>query len=126
MNLLLSSACFFAFLLVPPVLLGLRAVRGRPAWWLLLLLVAVLGWLSWFSAYAFYHQHVDQLIAQGGELPEGWDSDGAAGVFALYMGWFVSLLYFLPWVALYAVIALFRSRGRNRQASSADDSRETE
>lgn len=122
MNVILYNLFFFLFLLLPPALLAIRLARGRPEWWLMVVLIAVLGWLSWFGAFAFYQQHIAELIEQGAELPEGWDSDGAAGVFALYMGWLISLLYFLPWLALYLLAGLAR-RGMRKlsQPGSNDD-----
>jgi hypothetical protein len=42
-------------------------------------------------------------MAQGKQLPEGWDSDGASGVFVLFGGWLFSLVYFAPWLAIYAL-----------------------
>lgn len=119
MNVILSGFCFLFFLLLAPVLLAFRFFRQRPAWWMIGPLIAVLGWLAWFGAYFFYQLHIGELIEQGAELPEGWDSDGAAGVFALFMGWLISLLYFLPWLAVFLLATLIR--GLLRKQGSEDD-----
>ena len=120
-NATLSGACLVFFLLLPPVLLALRLFRARPAWWSIGVMVVVFGWLSWFGAYFFYQQHISQLIAQGAELPEGWDGDGAAGMFALYMGWLVSLFYLLPWLVVYISANLLRRFVRRSSAPDPDD-----
>ena len=86
-----------------------------------MVLVAVLGWLTWFGSFAFYQQHIAELIERGAELPEGWDSDGAAGVFALYLGWMISLLYFLPWLLLYLLVGLARRGLRKMSRPGSDD-----
>jgi len=76
-------------------------------------MIAVLGWLFWFGTFMFYQLNISDLIAQGAELPEGWDSDGAAGVFALFLGWLISLIYFMPWLAIYLFSAVVRRWVRN-------------
>lgn len=74
-------------------------------------MVMVLGWLFWLGQFMFYQLSVYDLMEQGAELPEGWDSDGAAGVFALYFGWAFSLIYFLPWFVIYVLTSVIRQLG---------------
>ncbi len=99
----LYEFCFIMFLALSPVILLIKFWCGRPRWWLVILLITILGWFFWLSAFVFYQLHISDLIAQGAELPDGWDSDGAAGVFALLFGWLISIIYFLPWFAVYGL-----------------------
>ena len=53
---------------------------------------------------------ISRLIEQGRdeELPEGWDSDGASGLFALGLGWLPPLAYFIVCLGIYAIAASMR------------------
>ena len=103
----------FVFSIFPPALLIVRFVARKPAWWVILislLLFVVVGWLFIVGAFVFDQLHISELIQQGrgDELPEGWDADGARGVFAVFLGWLLPLVYCLVWLVLYAVAALVR------------------
>ncbi len=63
-----------------------------------------LGWILVFGTFMFYQAHLGDLITHNEELPDGWDSDGASGVAAMLFGWLISLIYTLPWLAIYAFI----------------------
>jgi hypothetical protein len=111
---ILHSIASYSFLVFPPILLLLKFITKKPAGGLLVLLVvlyALLGWPLIFFAYAEDQSHINELINQGRyeELPKGWDSDGGAGVGALFLGWIFPLFYFLAWSVVYAVAAIIRS-----------------
>ena len=101
----LASVCFFMFLLFSPGLLLLRFLISRPAWWLIVVAIVMVGWGLVIGTYLFNQLHISDLIDQGRdhELPPGWDSDGAAGLFAFFGGWLISLVYFLFWLSLYGI-----------------------
>ena len=109
MNGFLCDLSICLFLLLPPSLLAYKFLKNRPAWWLIIVLVIVLGWLFWFSTYIFYQLNIADLIDAGKELPDGWDSDGAAGLFAVFGGWLVALAYFVPWLAIYWLAVMIRA-----------------
>jgi predicted PurR-regulated permease PerM len=103
----------FLFLAFPPTLLILRFVAKRPAWWLVVLLAflfVLAGWVSIVGTFVADQVHISELIDQGRdeELPEGWDSDGGRGVFAVFFGFLFPLVYLLFWFALYGLAALIR------------------
>ena len=76
----------------------------------LFVLFVLLGWGLVFNAYVDEQEHINELIDQKRyeELPEGWDSDGASGLFALFGGWLVPLAYFAVWLAVYTVATIIR------------------
>lgn len=88
----------------------------KPAWWLILLLIVILGWSVVIVVYMEEQMHISELIDQGrnNELPEGWDSDGASGLFAVFGGWLVALAYLLPWLAIYILASITRRLFRPR------------
>lgn len=112
----------FLFLAFPPALLILRFVTKRPAWWIVALLAVLFvlaGWVSVVGAFVADQVHIGELIDQGrdDELPDGWDSDGGRGVFAVFFGFIFPLVYLFFWFALYGLAAFirmpFRLRKRN-------------
>ena len=119
-----DSMVFFLFLTFPPALLFFRFIARKPAWWIVLLLAllfVVAGWVSIVGTFVADQVHIGELIDQGrdDELPEGWDSDGARGVFAVFFGFLFPLVYLLFWFALYGLAALIGMpfRLKNRQCS---------
>ena len=109
----------YVFLAFTPALLAIKFITQKPAWWLIVLLIVLLGWGIVIGAYIEEQSHISELIKQGrnDELPEGWDSDGASGAFALLGGWLFALAYLIPWLAIYALAAqirkLFKSKEKN-------------
>ena len=83
-------------------------------------MIMTLGWLFILASFAFYHEHIGDLIAQNQELPEGWDGDGASGAAALFFGWLISLIYTLPWLVMYVLIAAIRRWGQNNRSPDSD------
>ena len=83
-----------------------------------MVLFALLGWGLVFTAYVGEQEHIGELIEQERyeELPEGWDSDGASGLFALFGGWLVPLVYFVLWLVIYTLAAMVRCLFTLKQA----------
>lgn len=90
MNDAMASLCIILFLAFPPALLVLKFTTNRLVWWIILVVILLLGWGLLFGTYTFSQLNIEDLIAQKKELPDGWDSDGASGLFALYI-WLVAL-----------------------------------
>jgi TM2 domain-containing membrane protein YozV len=114
MNEILSHLLLGLFLALPPILLFLRFWNQKPGWFILLLLIAILGWVLLYGSFIFYHQHIADLAAQNKELPEGWGRDGATGLAIMFFGWLLSIFYSLPWLLVYA---LARVSGTRRKKS---------
>ena len=117
----IASVVICSFLVFPPVLLISKFITKRPGWWpivLLIVLFSLLGWGLIFSAYIGEQARISELIEQKryGELPEGWDSDGASGLFALFGGWLVPLAYFVLWLLVYTLAAMMRRLFTSKQA----------
>jgi len=107
------SIAIYSFLAFPPALLILKFIIKKPGWWLIVLLIVLfvlLGWGLVFTAFVEEQTRISELIDQERyeELPEGWDSDGASGVFALFAGWVVPLVYFMLWLVIYTLAAMVR------------------
>jgi 4-hydroxybenzoate polyprenyltransferase len=95
MKQILANLLMFGFLLLPAIVLGLRAARpNRMPWWAAFTLTAVMGW----------------GFVLGAALLMETPDDGAKKVFALFFGWLYGLLWFLPWLAAYAAIQAIRRR----------------
>ena len=93
------------FALLPPSVLATRMRRpSRMPWWAAFGLVIGLGWL---------------LILGGALIKEGPES-GAGHVTALFAGWAFALIWFLPWLGLYAIIHLIRSKSKTKKGSGED------
>ncbi|MFM8359191.1 MAG: hypothetical protein ACKOET_11625, partial [Verrucomicrobiota bacterium] len=102
---LLSQACLAFFALLPAGILGLRFARPRfMPWWAVLPAVIGPGWaVLVFSA-----------------MLEEPSKGGAGHVGALFFGWAIMLVWFLPWLALYGLIqAVLRWRGRGSPGTTA-------
>ena len=110
MNHILHLVSLWAFLALPIILLIVRATRPRlMRWWLLIMLLSVVGWLLVNSTVHFYYAYLDDLLRPYGDhapldLLERRAADGAKLVFALFFGWAYGLIYFIPWVLLYTII----------------------
>ena len=98
------------FLAFTPTLLVIKFITRKPAWWLILLLTVLLGWGLVIGVYIVEQNHISELIDQGrnDELPQGWDSDGASGLFAVFGGWIVALVYLLSWLVFYSLATIVR------------------
>lgn len=95
MNDVLSLACLIGLAILPLVVLSFRAARPKlMPWWAVISLVVVVGWV------------LVLVSAMLNETAEG----GAGHVFALFFGWAFVLLWFAPWLLVYAVIQFVRRR----------------
>ena len=120
MNDIIASIAIFSFVVFPPALLILKFITKKPGWWittLLIVLFALLGWGLVFTAFVEEQNRISELIHQEryDELLEGWDSDGASGVFALFAGWVVPLAYFMLWLVIYTMASMVRGFFTSRQ-----------
>lgn len=98
---MLSLACLVGLAVLPLAVLGLRAARPKlMPWWAVFSIVIGLGWL---------------LVLVGATLKETTEG-GAGHVGALFFGWAIALLWFAPWLLVYAVIQLLLRRGARRTA----------
>lgn len=110
MNQILSNITWAGFLLLPLVMLCLRAVG--PKWFtgpVALLIMALLGWFLINAGIHFYFESLgDRMRAYGGnppqQLAEEWANDGAKQVFAVLLGGFYSLTYYAPFALIYEVV----------------------
>jgi hypothetical protein len=122
MNRILHLVSLWGFLSLPVILLSVRAARPRfMRWWLLLILLSVVGWLLVYGTVHFYYAYLDDLLRPYGdnaplELLERRSADGAKLVFALFFGWAYGLIYFIPWLLFYAVIQATRRYYATRNA----------
>jgi len=114
MNRAIYLTCLDSFFLLPILLLFFRAFRpSLMRWWLLVVLVAVLSWLFVNGAVHFYFAYLDDLLIAFGNHPpdqllETRAADGAKLVFAFFFGWAYGLVYFIPWLTIYATIHVCR------------------
>lgn len=101
MNDVLSLACLIGLAVLPLIVLGLRAARPKlMPWWAVFSSVVGLGWV---------------LVLIGALLNE--TANGGAGhVFALFFGWALVLIWFAPWLLVYAAIQYFCRRYSSRRA----------
>ena len=93
MNRILYLAGWWSFILLPILLLSYRAAwPKRLPWWLLLLLLSVVGWLLVCGTVHFYYAYLDDLLRPYNNHPpaalmQRRTADGAKLVFALFFGW---------------------------------------
>ena len=93
MNEVASLVCLAGLVLLPILVLGLRMHRPRlMPWWAAFLTAVGLGWA---------------LMIVGAMLKES--SEGGAGhVGALFFGWALALIWFVPWLLVYAIVQRVR------------------
>jgi len=90
---ILVDACLIGFVVLPYAALSVRFFRPQSLpWWALIPLVIVFGWF---------------LTLCGAALGETPDS-GAGKVFALFFGWAYAVAWFIPALAIYAIVQLAR------------------
>lgn len=96
----MGTGFFIAFLLVPLIALSAKKLLGwNRSIWLIFFVWIPLGWMLWILAIWSAEQHMDDLLRSNPdpskELLDAWQNDGAANVFALYLGWAIAAVYFL-------------------------------
>lgn len=123
MNSSLTSVVLYLFVVFTPALLVIKFITRKPAWWLVLLLIILVGWGLAILGYMLEQIHISELIKQGrnDELPVGWDSDGASGLFAFFGGWLFSVAYLIPWLAAYALAASVRKLVRPKTKQEGEE-----
>jgi hypothetical protein len=88
-------------------------------WWLILIVIAGVGWVLVNVTTYFYGQYVCETFHPSG-APENelhpCVADGARNVFALFFGWLYALLYSVPYFIAFAVASWSR---RRRKADAA-------
>ena len=108
------------FLLLAPVLLGLRFARGRPTWWVIAATIVVVGWVAYLGATLSYFEYLWQLVDMQDppdeDLLERAASDGGPMMGAVIGGGLFSILYALPWLAAYLIAVAARASLRRRSA----------
>ena len=89
----------------------MKFITRKPAWWVIVLLIVLIDWILIIGGYITEQDRISNLIAQGrdDELPEGWDSDGASGLFAFFGGWLFALAYLLPWLVVYTLATFIKN-----------------
>lgn len=107
------SAVFLCF---PPLLLGIRFFLAKPPWWLIIVLIAFVGWAAYFLAVQSHFEQLWEMIGNSNnpdpELIEQASSDGAPMVFAAFFGWLIALAYSVAWWALFLLAVFLRHAGK--------------
>lgn len=114
---------FGIFLCLPPLLLALKFVRQKPRWWLIILVIAVWGWLALFVSVASYFEELQGVVSHtenpDPNLLDQAYSDGGPLVFAAFLGWLAALLYAFPWWVMYMLAAMLRRLSRRGQTGKS-------
>jgi hypothetical protein len=118
MNDVYANLCAVSLLISIPALLLLRFLRPRwMPWWAIVLCAISLGWLFINLAVYFDQAHTADLVERAGgierappELIAEWASDGGPKTFAFLFGWVAGLAVLTPWLAVYGIANLLRTR----------------
>ncbi len=115
MNQLLAYLGLALFVVLPPCVLYARYRQGQAIpWWLVLVLIAGVGWVIVNFTTYFYGQYVcDDLGVLNDAMedrPNACTDDGARNVFALLFGWLYGLLYAIPFFCMFVVALWLRRR----------------
>jgi hypothetical protein len=116
----LYALSLMGFLILPPVLLGLRWFRpARFPWRRVLLLNALVGWalfngLVHFRAARWAQSLRENASALPTEFSQAW-MDGQPQRMALYLGWAYALGWACPWLMAYG--SWQQHRGREKTAA---------
>lgn len=104
------------FVCFAPLLLGIRFFWAKPPWWLIVALIAIVGWAAYLLAVLSHFEQLWDVINSTNnpdpELIEQAASDGGPMVFAAFFGWLIALAYAIPWLVLFLLAALLRRLGR--------------
>ncbi len=115
-HLLLYHLFQYAFFLLAPVLLLIKWNKPQVPWWLIIAIALFAGWALLLGKVVFYYDALYDEITwyqtQGLQAPvqllDTWAADGAKKAFALIFGWFFALIYLLPWLIVYGLLARYR------------------
>jgi hypothetical protein len=110
------------FLGLAPLLLLLRFLWRIPPWWLIVLLILVIGWgaflLTTISAAEAQWELVRTTRNPDPELLERASSDGGPLAFALVFGWLIPLVYAaMCWLVLGLAVAVRSGLRRLRRTT---------
>lgn len=101
------------FSVTPAVLLIARFIWRKPPWWVIIPLIIIVGWASYFFAVVTHFEKLYELVRTtekpSQELLDEAYSDGGPLVFALIFGWVIALVYAAPWYVLYLIATWIRS-----------------
>ncbi len=119
-HLLLYHLFQYAFFLLAPVLLLIKWNKPQVSWWLIIAMAIFAAWALLLGKVIFYYDALYDEITwyqtQGLQAPvqllDTWAADGAKKVFALIFGWFFALIYLLPWLIVYGLLAYFRQKSK--------------
>jgi len=90
--------------------------------------IIFVGWAAWVGFVLSYFQGLWDQIGSGEYVsPEDMDratADGGPMVGAVFMGWFISIVYFLPWYVLFLFMNFIRRllSGSQQKSTSQIDS----
>jgi hypothetical protein len=125
---IINYTCGTIFFLMAPLLLGMRFFTGKPPWSLIMVAIIFVGWAAWVGFVLSHFQGLWDQIGSGENVSiEDVDraaADGGPMVGAVFMGWFISILYFLPWFVLFQLMNFIRRllSGSQQQSTSQIDS----
>lgn len=123
MNAFLCYLSIAVFLVLPLLLFGLRYYRGRPAWWLIVLVLVVAGWASWIGATVFHFEALgDRIEADphpAAQLVESWGRDSGPKTFAFLFGWAAAGVYSIGWYLMFLIACLLRRIVGSRRRSES-------
>jgi hypothetical protein len=88
------------FLIIPITLVIAKELnRIQIPMWLIFLFYVPIGWFLICMAVEAHFSSLDDLVTYSSNPSEGllrnWENDGAVQIFAYYLGWFHSSVYFL-------------------------------
>lgn len=124
MYLVLHYIFFAAFLVLPLLLLLLRVKCRRFApWWAIFLVDVFVGWFLFLAQVTFEDKYkMDQFYAYEGKAPAEMISDAfgkGEAVAALFFGGVISIIYFFPFLMIYAINQRFTESRRESQSYGA-------
>lgn len=123
-NLKLSYASTFAFLVLPVILLLVRSRAGRGfPWWAAVLVATFGGWLFVNARAHFYFAYLCEPFGQDvwsvpPELHHRFEKcvgDGGHRTFAFLFGWLYALVYACPFFLAYDLGGRWRQRRTGQQ-----------
>jgi len=104
---------FLAAFLVLPILALTAKEFGKLKLnlWVIFALYVVVGWLLIHLSVERYFDLLDEAVRStpnpSSELLNKWQSDGAARVFASYLGWAQAAIYFLFWLWMIKIASFY-------------------
>lgn len=95
------------------MLFAVRFIWRRPAWWVIVLLIVILGWPTYLVTVISHFDHLYERVQNTDnpdpELLDQAYSDGGPLVFAALFGWAIALVYAMPWFVVFLTATWLRS-----------------